>query len=179
MPTGKPSKRMQRERLLGHIPLALLQQLAPEQQPQKLVAVYRMNQLSYDSPCLLGDPCPTCALHKECQAENRCDDCLRGRRRDCERQTPAKPAFWAKRRVALALLHCGLATFIHQHTAVRLTDDETAHLRDLSSVIDEEVVLQYLAQRFLARVAVDGGWGKRRKGKEVELDSLRSHFHYR
>jgi len=186
VPTGKPSKRMLRERLVGRIPLALLQQLAPEQQfqkeqqPQKKVAVYRMNQLTWDSPCFLADPCPTCAQHKQCHAGNPCDRCLRGKIYDCERATAARPAFWATVRAAMYMLEWRLATFIHRNTALRLTDDETAHLRDLSCVIDEEVILQYLAERFLARIAVDNGWGKRRTGPEIPLAELMRHrFHYR
>ena len=180
MPTGKPSKRMQRERLLGRIPLALLQQLVPEQQPQKKVAVYRMNQLSWDSPCFLADPCPTCAQHKLCHAGEPCDRCLRGKIYDCERATPARPAFWATIRAAMYLLESGLATFVHRNTALRLTDDKTANLRDISSVVNEEVILQYLSQHFGTRIAVDNAWGARRTGPEVPLaDLMRHRFHYR
>lgn len=179
MPKGKPTRKMRQQQLYSLIPTALLQQLAPEQQGQKLVAVYRLYQLSYTSPCLLGDPCPTCARHKECQAENRCNDCLRGRRDDCERQMPAKPAFWSTVRAALRLLENRLAIFIHQNTAIRLTDDAFAHLRDFSCVIDEEVIFQYLAERYIARIAVDKGWGQRKKGIEVGSEALRSRFHYR
>jgi len=180
VPTGKPSKRMQRERLLGRIPLALLQQLVPEQQPQKKVAVYRMNQLSWDSPCFLADPCPTCAQHKLCHAGEPCDRCIRGKIYDCERATPARPAFWATIRAAMYLLESGLATFVHRNTALRLTDDKTANLRDISSVVNEEVILQYLSQHFGTRIAVDGAWGTRRTGPEVPLaDLMRHRFHYR
>ncbi len=183
MPTGKPTKRMQRDQLYSLISQKRLQQLGlgphPQQQPQKKVAVYRLYQLSWDSPCLLGSPCPTCAKHKLCHAGEPCSRCLRGRFDDCERATPAKPAFWATVRTAMCLLNWRLATFIHQNTALRLTDDATAHLRDLSSVIDEEVLLLYLAEELRARIAVDKGWGQRRKGKEVESEALRSRFHYR
>jgi hypothetical protein len=174
-----PTVRMQLP-MRNLIPLSLLRQMAPEPQPQKKVAVYRMNQLSWESPCFLGDPCSTCAPHRQCHAGNPCDRCLRGRFQDCERATPARPAFWATIRAAMYMLEWRLATFIHRNTALRLTDDETAHLRDLSCVIDEEVIVQYLAQRFLARIAVDKGWGKRRRGTEIPLAELMRHrFHYR
>ena len=183
MPTGKPTKRMLRDQLYNLISQKRLQQLGLEQQtqqqPQKKVAVYRLYQLSWDSPCLLADPCPTCAKHKLCHAGDPCNRCLRGRFDDCERATPAKPAFWATVRTAMCLLNWRLATFIHQNTALRLTDDTLAHLRDFSCVIDEEVILEYLAERYIARVAVDKGWGQRRKGREVESEALRSRFHYR
>jgi hypothetical protein len=170
---------MLRQRLYNLIPPDLLQQLMPEKQPQKKVAVYRKNQLTWDSPCFLGDPCPTCAQHKQCHAGDPCPGCLRGKIYDCDRATPARPAFWATIRTALCMLEWRLATFIHHNTALRLTDDDTAHLRDLSCVIDEEVILQYLAERFLARIAVDRGWGGRKKGKEVpRSEALRSRFHY-
>ena len=179
MPKGKPSKRMLEYRLNNPIPLAFLQQLAPEPQPQKKVAVYRKNQLSWDSPCFLGDPCPTCAQHKQCHAGNPCPRCLRGKIYDCERATPARPAFWATVRAALCMLEWRLATFIHHNTALRLTDDVTAHLRDLSCDIDEEVILQYLAEHLRARIAVDKGWGSRKEGKQVpRSEALRSRFHY-
>lgn len=182
MPTGKPTKRMLRERMYGRIPLSVLQQLAPEQpqqQPSQKVAVYRKYQLSLDSPCLLGDACPTCAKHKLCHAGDPCNRCLRGRFEDCERATPARPAFWVRVRTALFMLNWGLAVFIHKNTAIRLTDDSTIHLRDISGEIDEDVILQYLARDRRARIAVDKGWGQRKKGREVESDALRSRFHYR
>ena len=179
MPKGKPSKRMQQYRLNNPIPLDFLQRLAPEPQGQKKVAVYRKNQLSYDSPCLLGDPCPTCAPHKQCHAGNPCPRCLRGKIYDCERATPARPAFWATVRTALCMLEWRLATFVHHNTALRLTDDVTAHLRDLSCDIDEDVVLQYLAEHLRARIAVDKGWGGRKKGTEVPQSELTRHrFRY-
>jgi len=180
VPQQQRQKLTYQQQLYNLIPADLLQKLVPEPGPQKLVAVYRINQLSWDSPCFLGNPCPTCAPHKECYAGNPCNGCLRGKRYDCDRQTPAKPAFWATIRAALRMIEWRLAIFIHHNTALRLTDDETAHLRDLSCVIDDEVILQYLAQRFLARIAVDKGWGQRKKGTEVPRSEATTHrFHYR
>jgi hypothetical protein len=172
-------KLTRQQQLHNLLPGPLLQQLAPEQQPRKIVPVYRLHQLSWDSPCLLGDPCPTCALHKECHAGNRCGDCLRGKRYDCERQTPARPAFWATIRAALHMLEWSLATFIHRNTALRLTDDEIAHLRDESCVIDEEVVLKYILRIYRARIAVDRGWGGRSKASKIPRKLVsRYRFHY-
>lgn len=147
---------------------------------ERIVPVYRVNQFSWNSPCLLGDPCPTCALHRECYAGNPCSRCVRGKGYDCERQTPAEPAFKVTVAAAMRMLEFRIATFIHRSTALRLTDDKLAHLRDQSCVIDEEVILKYILHFYRARIAVDRGWGVRPKAAKVPRAlTLKHRFHYR
>ena len=125
---------------------------------QILIAVYRMHQPTLVSPCLLGDPCATCKLHQRCVVGLSCYHCRRGRPFECERQTPARPAFIVDLNEALRLIHNREAVFIHRNTALQLTYPRPAHLRDLSCNVDPEVMFQYVSGWRRARVAVDLGW---------------------
>lgn len=126
---------------------------------QRLVAVYRMHQPTLVSPCVLGNLCPTCALHKPCQAGHPCGGCRRGRAYQCEREAAADPAFSVKIREAVRLVQDGLANFIHRNTALQLNFARLIHLRDQSCRVDEHLMFQYASGSRRARVAVDLGWG--------------------
>ncbi len=85
-----------------------------------LVPVYRRHQITQVSPCTLGNPCPTCAQHVVCFAGNPCKSCRRGRWHECERASPAEPAFYVKFADAVRLVKNRLAKFIHQNAALQL-----------------------------------------------------------
>ena len=117
-----------------------------------------MYQQTLLSPCLLGAPCPTCVLHAPCQAGYLCGICRRGDLHQCERESPAPPAFYITIRDAVRMVQCGQAVFINKNNALRLTYAGTIHLRDLSARADARVIVQYTAGYDPARVAIDWGW---------------------
>jgi hypothetical protein len=115
----------------------------------QMVAVYRIHQPSKFSPCMLGTPCSVCAAHTACHdASNRgepgrqCPDCRRGRV-FCPRATAAEPAFYLSFTRALVFVRHGLATFINDNKALRLTFSKITQLRDRSLKIDENVLIAY------------------------------------
>jgi hypothetical protein len=117
-----------------------------------------MHQPTLTSPCLLADPCPTCALHQQCRTGNACSACRRGKPYQCERESPAPPAFTVKLTRALEMVFDGSARFIHGNTALQLNYAEITHLRDLSCKVDEHVIFQYASGSRRARLAVDLAW---------------------
>jgi hypothetical protein len=117
-----------------------------------------MHQPTLISPCVLGDPCPTCALHQRCQAGYACSACRRGKLYQCERESPARPAFTVRINRALQMVFDGTATFIHRNTALQLNYAEIAHLRDQSCRVDENVIFQYASGSRRARIAVNMAW---------------------
>lgn len=115
----------------------------------QMVAVYRMHQASMFSPCMLGSPCSVCAAHSACHdASNRgepgrqCPDCRRGRVL-CLRATAAEPAFHLSFTRALVFVRHGLAMFINDNKALRLTFSKIAQLRDRSLKVDENALIAY------------------------------------
>lgn len=125
---------------------------------QKLVPVYRMHQPTLTSPCLLGNPCPTCALHQRCQIGFACRACRLGKPYQCEREVPTPPAFTVRIHRALQMVFDGTASFIHRNTALQLNYAEIAHLRDQSCRVDQHVIFDYAAGSRRARLAVNFGW---------------------
>ncbi|HWX56675.1 MAG TPA: hypothetical protein VN176_18985 [Verrucomicrobiae bacterium] len=125
----------------------------------RLVPVYRKHQPTQVSPCLLAEPCPVCALHVACRAGSPCKACRRGKAHHCERASPAEPAFLVKIADAVRLVKNGLASFVHQNSAVQLNYSKLIHLRDRSSKVDERLVFDYAIGMRYARVAIDLGWG--------------------
>jgi hypothetical protein len=123
-----------------------------------LVPVYRRHQITKVSPCTLGDPCPTCAQHTVCFAGNPCKSCRRGRWHECERASPAQPAFFVKFADAVRLVKNRLAKFIHHNSALQLKYSRLAHLRDASCKVDEHVVFDYAVGVRYARAIIDFGW---------------------
>lgn len=115
----------------------------------QMVAVYRMHQPSMFSPCMLGSPCSVCAAHAACHIASgrgepgrQCPDCRRGKA-PCQRATPAEPAFHLSFTHALVFVRHGLATFINNNKALRLTFSKIAQLRDRSLKIDENALIAY------------------------------------
>lgn len=129
--------------------------------PLKRIGVYRQHQLAMQSPCLLGEPCAVCSAHALCREGKQCRACRRGRRPECERAFPAEPAYTVTFGQALALVRRGLAEFINQNSALRLTYSKIAHLRDQSLRIDEQFLLAYVDGEERARAIIDDtrvGW---------------------
>lgn len=129
--------------------------------PLKRIRVYRQHQLAMQSPCLLGEPCPVCSAHAQCREGKPCRPCRRGKRPECERAIQAEPAYTVTFRQAVALVKKGLAEFIHQRSALRLTYSKIAHLRDQSLRIDEQFLLAYVDGEERARAIIDDstvGW---------------------
>ena len=128
---------------------------------EPLIPVYRMYQPSLSSPCIMGEPSRTCALHAYCQSGHPCKYCRRGKVFECERAYPTPPAFAVRFAGAVQLVRDGFATFIHQNSALRLTFEKPTHLRDISCKIEEYAMWHYAAGYRFAKVAVNLGWGKR------------------
>jgi hypothetical protein len=126
--------------------------------PEPLVAVYRMHQPSLVSPCMLGTPCRICALHAHCRSGHPCKGCRRGKAYECERAYPTPPAFAVRFKAALQLVRDGVATFIHQNTALRLNFAKLTHLRDISCKVDGQVIWQYTVGLRCVKIAVNLGW---------------------
>ncbi len=125
----------------------------------ELVPVYRMHQPSFVSPCILGDPCRTCAIHAYCLSDP-CKDCLQGRTVGCERAYPAPPAFAVRIPSAIALVRDGMAEFIHQNNALRLTFAKITYLRDTSCNINGTAIWEYVAGSHRVKTALYIGWRK-------------------
>lgn len=125
------------------------------------VPVYRMHQPTVVSPCLLGNLCPVCTLHQLCFSGRECQWCKRGQAFDCERASPAEPAFHLRFRTALSLMYDGLAKVVHRDSAIQLLFDHEQYLRDQSCNVAPHIVRMYAAGSLRARVAVDIGWGLR------------------
>ncbi len=125
-----------------------------------LVPVYRKFQPTMISPCTLGAPCPACRAHAPCRDGRRCKRCRRGKPWECERASPAAPAFLVKAVEAIRLVRDGLASFIHHNTALQLNYAKLTHLRDKSSRVDPSLVFEYVIGVRSARVAINLGWGR-------------------
>lgn len=123
----------------------------------ELVPVYRMHQPSFVSPCILGDPCRTCTLHAYCLSDP-CNDCLQGKTVTCERAYPAPPAFAVRIPSAIALVRDGMAEFIHQNNALRLTFAKITYLRDTSCNINGTAIWEYVAGSHRVKTALYVGW---------------------
>ncbi len=125
----------------------------------QLIPVYRMYQPTWISPCMLGDPCPTCYQHQKCILGKRaCAQCRHGQGFECERKFPADPAFTVPAGQAVRMVLYGEAVFVHRNTAIQLTYSDVTHLRDISCNVDPYVIHQYARGRRLFRLAVDIGW---------------------
>ena len=123
----------------------------------ELVPVYRMHQPSFVSPCILGVPCRTCAIHAYCLSDP-CKDCLQGKTVGCERAYPAPPAFAVRIPSAIALVRDGMAEFIHQNNALRLTFAKITYLRDTSCNINGTAIWEYVAGSHRVKTALYVGW---------------------
>jgi hypothetical protein len=123
----------------------------------QLVPVYRKYQPTWISPCMLGDPCPSCLYHQKCILGDPCTECRRGDI-DCVRKYPAEPAFTVTFRQAIRLLTYREAVFVHRKSAIQLTYSEVAHLRDVSCHVDAYVIHQYARGNRGFRLAVDIAW---------------------
>lgn len=123
----------------------------------KLVAVYRLFQFTWESPCFLAKPCRACQLYAEKFGER---DRYQYRRGECvcERATPAKPAFYVSRRKGLILVYEGLASLIHAGNALQLTFSTVTNLRDASCKADQQLVMEFLAGSLRARQAIYEAW---------------------
>jgi hypothetical protein len=126
---------------------------------EPLIPVYRKHQPPFVSPCILGEPCPTCAIHAYCQAGHPCKGCRRGRPYECERACPALPAFVVSHRSAIQLVLDGAAVFIHKGNALQLTIEKLAHLRGLTCKIEDVAMFEYAAGSGFIRTAVNMSWG--------------------
>jgi hypothetical protein len=126
---------------------------------QLLVPVYRMHQPTLFSPCLLGYPCHTCAIHAYCLS-NPCKDCLQDKTVDCERAYPAPPAFAVRVVSAIALVRDEMAQFIHQNSALQLTFAKVTYLRDTSCNINGTAIWEYVAGSHRVKTALYVGWRK-------------------
>ena len=124
-----------------------------------LVPVYRKHQPSFVSPCSLGEPCATCAAHAHCHGDHPCKGCRKGKAYDCERASPAQPAFLVRHRSAIQLVLDGAAVFIQQGNALRLTIEKLAHLRGLTCKVEDMAMFEYAAGSGFIRKAVNMGWG--------------------
>lgn len=124
-----------------------------------LVPVYRKHQPTFVSPCSLGEPCPTCAAHAHCLRERPCKGCRKGRAYECERASPAQPAFLVRHRSAIQLVLDGAAVFIHKGNALQLTIEKLAHLRDLTCKVEDVAMFEYAVGSGFVRKAVNMGWG--------------------
>jgi hypothetical protein len=123
------------------------------------VPVYRMHQPAFVSPCILGDPCHTCAIHAYCLS-NPCKDCRQGKTVECERAYPAPPAFAVRITSAIKLVRDGAAAFIHQNSALRLTFAKLTYLRDTSCKINGTAIWEYVAGSHRVKTALYVGWRK-------------------
>lgn len=128
--------------------------------PQPLVPVYRMHQPTLVSPCILGDPCHTCAIHAYCLSDP-CKACLQGKSVECERAYPAPPAFVVRIAAALQLVRDGEAVFIHRNNALQLTFAKITYLRDTSCKINGTAIWEYVTGSERVRAALYVGWRKR------------------
>jgi hypothetical protein len=126
---------------------------------QLLVPVYRMHQPTLFSPCILGDPCHTCAIHAYCLSDP-CKDCLQGKTVGCERAYPAPPAFTVRVSSAIRLVRDGMAQFIHQNNALQLTFAKITYLRDTSCNINGTAIWEYVAGSDRVKAALYVGWRK-------------------
>lgn len=114
----------------------------------RLVAVYRKDQPRWQSPCQLGTPCLTCRTHAPCLAGTLCRGCRRGKAFQCERATPASPAFWLSFKDALLLKQDGLADLRDGNTTLQLNFSRLAHLRDASCKIDRHFLEALIGDHF-------------------------------
>jgi hypothetical protein len=126
---------------------------------QYIVPVYRMHQPTFLSPCILGEPCHTCAVHAYCLSDP-CKDCLQGKTVECERAYPAPPAFAVRFISAIKLVRDGLAVFIHKNTALQLTFAKLTYLRDTSCNINGTAIWEYVAGSGRVKAALYVGWRK-------------------
>jgi hypothetical protein len=126
---------------------------------QLLVPVYRMHQPTLFSPCILGDPCHTCAVHAYCLSDP-CKDCLQDKTVDCERAYPAPPAFVVRVPSAITLVRDEMAMFIHRNNALQLTFAKITYLRDTSCNINGTAIWEYVAGSHRVKTALYVGWRK-------------------
>jgi len=150
--------------LTEHPVLRMLQDLMLEVEAaalktDKMVPVYRQHQPRWTSPCQLGNLCLVCRTHAPCLAGTLCRGCRRGKLFQCERATPAPPAFMLAFRDAITIVKDGLAVFRDGNTCLQLNFSRIAHLRDASCKIDLAMLMAYAEGQPRARAAVDIGWG--------------------
>ena len=130
----------------------LSRQLSQEQEKaaeferrEKLIPVYCFNQPTMVSPCMLGDPCETCAPHALCRKEPRiaCKACRKGRMPVCPKAKPAPPAFMVTRTKAISMIRLELASMVDMGRCLRLTFSKVATLRGASMAINEHFLMAY------------------------------------
>ena len=126
--------------------------------PPRNIPVYRKNQSTLWSPCLLGTPCAVCRRHTNCYPARRCYRCQRGKPPVCERAVPAEPAFGITFPHALALIYAGLAVFVLDRNAIQLTFWRVENVRDSSAKADEEFVFAFLEGHMDIADALEQGW---------------------
>lgn len=124
-----------------------------------LIPVYRKHQPTFVSPCSLGEPCSTCAAHAHCRGQHPCKGCRKGKAYQCERASPALPAFVVRHRSAMQLVLDGAAVFIHKGNALQLTIEKLAHLRGLTCKVEDTAMFEYAAGSRFVRTAVNMSWG--------------------
>jgi hypothetical protein len=78
----------------------------------------------------------------------------------CERAYPAPPAFAVRIISAIALVRDGMAEFIHQNNALRLTFAKITYLRDTSCNINGTAIWEYVAGSHRVKTALYVGWRK-------------------
>jgi hypothetical protein len=125
---------------------------------EKLVPVYRREQRTLTSPCVLGRPCPTCVKHARCRTGRFCYDCRRGLRWECERATPAEPAFYLKPVQAITLVRYEMARFVNQNSGIQLLFSRVENMRGESCTVNERLILLYIEHIHWVRRAIEGGW---------------------
>jgi hypothetical protein len=76
----------------------------------------------------------------------------------CERAYPAPPAFAVRVVSAIALVRDGMAEFIHQNSALRLTFAKITYLRDTSCNINGTAIWEYVAGSHRVKTALYVGW---------------------
>lgn len=96
-------------------------------------------------------------MHAYCLSDP-CKDCLQGKSVACERAYPAPPAFAVRIISAIALVRDGMAEFIHQNNALRLTFAKITYLRDTSCNINGTAIWEYVAGSHRVKTALYVGW---------------------
>jgi hypothetical protein len=79
----------------------------------------------------------------------------------CERAYPAPPAFAVRIPSAITLVRDGMAEFIHQNNALRLTFAKITYLRDTSCNINGTAIWEYAAGSERVKAALYVGWRNR------------------
>lgn len=133
---------------------------------EKLIPVYRQQQRTITSSCVLGRLCRICQIHALCVAGELCRDCRRAIPYVCERARPAEPAFYLKPVQAITLVKNSLARFVNQNSGIQLTFSRVEQMRGESCNVEERLISLYIAGLERARVAIDVGWSSPPESEE-------------